>query len=90
MLTETEAVSHHDCVFGKWYYSDGQKNYGTLPVLRQIENPHAELHKIIREIIKAKESGNESDARALFSRVDPLSREIVGLINQLESEINKA
>jgi methyl-accepting chemotaxis protein len=88
MLTEKEAVSHHDCVFGKWYYSDGLKNYGQLPVLKQIEAPHAELHQTIRNIVAAKEAGREGDAQRLFTRVEPLSQQIVGLIDRLEQEIN--
>ncbi|WP_260292506.1 methyl-accepting chemotaxis protein [Sedimenticola hydrogenitrophicus] len=88
MLTEKEAVSHHDCVFGKWYYSDGLKNYGQLPVLKQIEAPHAELHQTIRNIVAAKEAGREGDAQMLFTRVEPLSQQIVGLIDRLEQEIN--
>lgn len=90
MLTEKEAMSHHDCVFGKWYYSDGIKNYSQLPALKQIEAPHAELHRTIKKIVQAKEAGNESQAQALFSQVEPLSDQIVGLINQLETEVNRA
>jgi methyl-accepting chemotaxis protein len=87
-LSEKEAVSHHDCVFGKWYYSEGVKNYGNIPVLKQIEAPHAELHSTIKRIIQAKESGNKSEAQGLFSKVEPLSQQIVGLIDRLETEIN--
>jgi methyl-accepting chemotaxis protein len=90
MLTEQEAVSHHDCVFGKWYYAEGIKSYGNLPVMKQIEPPHAELHQLIKKIIQAKEAGNDAEAQQLFARVEPLSGQIVSLIDQLEAEINKA
>ncbi|MCW8906209.1 MAG: CZB domain-containing protein, partial [Sedimenticola sp.] len=87
-LTQKEAVSHHDCVFGKWYYSDGVSNYGHLPVLKQIEAPHAELHQTIKKIIQAKESGKDGEAKALFGKIEPLSEQIVSLIDRLELEIN--
>ncbi len=90
MLSEKEAVSHHDCIFGKWYYAEGMKKYGNLPVMKQIEPPHAELHQIIQKIVKAKEAGNEADAQMLFSRIEPLSLQIVSLIDRLEAEINSA
>jgi len=90
MLTEKEAVSHHDCIFGKWYYSDGLKNYGSNATLKQIEAPHAELHKNIKRIIQAKQSGNDADAGRLFSQIEPLSKQIVSLISRLENEINTA
>lgn len=88
MLTEQEAVSHHDCLFGKWYYAEGMKNYGNLPVMKQIEAPHAELHQLIKKIVQAKQAGREADAEQLFVRVEPLSEQIVRLINRLEAEIN--
>ena len=87
-LSEQEAVSHQECVFGKWYYSDGVKSYGHLPVLKQIEAPHVELHQTIKKIIQAKEAGRDSEATALFGRIEPLSGQIVGLIERLELEIN--
>ncbi|TVO75832.1 methyl-accepting chemotaxis protein [Sedimenticola selenatireducens] len=90
MLTEQEAVSHHDCVFGKWYYAEGMKSYGHLPVMKQIEPPHAELHQLIKKIIQAKEAGKDAEAQQLFTRVEPLSGQIVSLIDRLEAEINKA
>ena len=88
MLSEQEAVSHHDCIFGKWYYSEGIKNYGNLPVLKQIETPHAELHQTIKKIVEAKEAGRDSDAQVLYARIEPLSEQIVSLIDRLEVEIN--
>ncbi|MCW8889920.1 MAG: methyl-accepting chemotaxis protein, partial [Sedimenticola sp.] len=90
MLTEQEAVSHHDCVFGKWYYGEGTKSYGELPVMKKIEAPHAELHQTIKKIVQAKEAGRDSDAQMLFTRIEPLSMEIVGLIDRLEADINNA
>lgn len=87
-LTEQEAVSHYDCVFGKWYYSDGVGNYGHLPVLKQIEAPHAELHQTIKKIIQAKEAGKDAEAKTLFNKIEPLSEQIVHLIDRLELEIN--
>lgn len=88
MLSEKEAVSHHDCVFGKWYYADGLKSYGHLPVLKQIETPHAELHQTIKKIVEAKQAGRDADAQMLFTRIEPLSKQIVTLIDRLELEIN--
>ncbi|WP_428606076.1 methyl-accepting chemotaxis protein [Sedimenticola sp.] len=90
MLTKQEAVSHHDCIFGKWYYTEGLKNYGQLPVMKQIEAPHQELHQTIKQIVEAKEAGRAADAQVLYTRVEPLSKQIVKLIDRLEVEINAA
>jgi len=40
-----------DCIFGKWYYGQGQV-LRSLPAFTQIEKPHEELHKIYMAIFK--------------------------------------
>ena len=40
-----------DCVFGDWYYGDGQA-LSTLPSFGQIEQPHNELHDLYMRIFK--------------------------------------
>ena len=83
-LTEAEAVSHQQCAFGKWYYSEGLKNYGHIRELKEVEEPHAELHRTIKEIIKAKSVGDTATAERLYANVDQLSRRIVALLDATE------
>jgi methyl-accepting chemotaxis protein len=83
-LTEAEAVSHQQCAFGKWYYSEGLKNYGHIRELKEVEEPHAELHRTIKEIIKAKSAGDKATAERLYGNVDQLSRRIVALLDATE------
>ena len=87
MLTEAQAVSHKECDFGKWYYSTGLQQYGQLPELARLEKPHAELHRLIKEIVKLKHAGREREAEATYTKVEPLSKEIVGLIDALEEKV---
>ncbi|MCG8489260.1 MAG: CZB domain-containing protein [Chromatiales bacterium] len=88
-LSHEEAVSHHDCVLGKWYYSDGLKQYGDIPEMRAIEKPHHELHELIKKIIEKKEGGHIKEAEALYSKIPPLSATIIGLLEQVEASIDK-
>jgi methyl-accepting chemotaxis protein len=83
-LTEAEAVSHQQCAFGKWYYGEGMKNYGHIQELRDVEEPHAELHRTIRDIVKAKNGGDVATAEGLYASVDSLSRRIVALLDAAE------
>ena len=85
-LTEAEAVSHHDCAFGKWYYSEGLKKHGDIAELREVEAPHAELHRTIKEIVRAKNAGDEASAERLYASVDDLSRRIVALLDAAEAK----
>jgi methyl-accepting chemotaxis protein len=88
-LTQDEVVSHHDCVLGKWYYSDGLSQYGDIPEMQQIEAPHKRLHQLIGEIVKLKESGNTEESEQLFEQIDPLSQEIIQQLSRVESKINE-
>ena len=83
-LTHEQAVSHRDCALGKWYYGDGLRRYGQLPEMKEIEPPHEELHKLIRQIIEAREAGRMEEAEDLYQKVGPLSKRIVGLIEAIE------
>ncbi|MCG7981465.1 MAG: CZB domain-containing protein [Candidatus Thiodiazotropha lotti] len=87
-LSHKEAVSHHDCVLGKWYYSDGLDQYGDIPEMRSIEKPHQELHELIKKIIEKKESGQSNEAEALYTKIAPLSSTIINLLEQVERSID--
>ena len=57
---EKVPVMHTDCIFGKWYYSDGRK-LASLPSYQAIEEPHNRLHAIYQEIFDllfTKDRGN--------------------------------
>ncbi|MDO8989036.1 MAG: methyl-accepting chemotaxis protein [Sideroxyarcus sp.] len=85
-LTEAEAVSHQQCAFGKWYYSEGLKNFGHIQELRDVEEPHAELHRTIKEIVQAMKSGDKAGAEKLYAKVDGISKRIVALLDSAESK----
>ncbi|CAK0774180.1 methyl-accepting chemotaxis protein [Gammaproteobacteria bacterium] len=86
-LTREQAVSHHHCQLGKWYYSEGLSKYGHIPEMRQIESPHAELHNIIKNILRLKEAGDTRGAEAEFSKVEAISKQIVGLLDKVEKKM---
>ena len=88
-LSEGEAVSHTACAFGKWYYSEGLEHYGQLPEMRQIEQPHTELHAAIKAIVQLKNDGDIQGAEREYAKVGPLSEKIVGLIDAIEGKINQ-
>jgi methyl-accepting chemotaxis protein len=85
-LTENEAVSHQHCAFGKWYYSEGLKLYGHIPELKAVEEPHAELHRTIKEIVKLMNAGDKAGAERLYANVSGISQRIVTLLGQVESK----
>jgi len=87
-LTEEQAVSHHHCVFGKWYYSEGLSKYGHIQELKNVEQPHEKLHQLIKQILQAKSSGNTSQAEGMYRQIEPISAQIVNLLDQVEMRVN--
>ncbi|GAB6041042.1 methyl-accepting chemotaxis protein [Endothiovibrio diazotrophicus] len=87
-LSEDQAVSHKECSLGRWYYAEGISEYGNLPEFKEIEQPHAEMHATVRRVIQLANAGNMAEAEQEFRKVDPLSREVVGHLNDVEMKIN--
>ncbi len=84
-MNEQEAVSHHDCDLGKWLYGQGLSRFGDLPQMQQLEKIHAEMHTLIKQVVRAGRSGDQRKAEAVFARVERYSDEIVALLEELES-----
>ncbi len=86
-LQPSEAVSHRECQLGQWYYSDGMEGLGHIPEMRTLEEPHEELHRLIKEIIDLREAGRVDEAEAAFRRVDTLSTGIVELLDRIQNQV---
>ena len=86
-LTESQAVSERDCALGKWYYAGGLEKFRDIPEMKQIERPHSELHKTVKEIMDLKNSGNIKEAEKAYKKIGPLSSEIVSLLNIIEKKV---
>jgi len=82
-----QAVSSHDCDFGRWLYSTGKERYGHSAALQTIEKPHDRLHKLIGEIIQAKKGGRTKEAEDKYHEVAQLSDQIVSGIDQLAQQV---
>ncbi len=85
-LSMEEAVSHHDCKFGKWYFSEGLQKYSHIPAIVEVDKPHEQLHELIRVIIDYKNAGRMEEAEQAYRQVAEISREIVKLLDQAEAE----
>ncbi len=86
-MSEAEAESHKHCQLGRWLYSEGLEKYGHKPSMRELEQTHAELHSLVRRILKMKTSGDVKGAEHEFERVARMSNELTGLLTQVEQEV---
>ncbi|MGM0593074.1 MAG: methyl-accepting chemotaxis protein [Pseudomonadota bacterium] len=86
-LSKEQAVSDHDCAFGKWYFGPGLEKFGHMPEMEQVRGPHAEMHGLIKKIIELKSQGRTEEAEREYEKVGPLSEQIVGLIERIKQQI---
>ncbi len=86
-LTESEAVSGHDCELGKWIDSHGLKDYGQLPEMQKLVKVHFRLHDVIKDIVHLKHAGKHDEAEICFNDVEPMGADIIRLLNALEQKV---
>jgi methyl-accepting chemotaxis protein len=86
-LTEAQAVSHKDCDLGKWMYAEGMAQLGTVPEMKTLEKVHINLHDTVKRIVSLKNQGKVADAEAEFTKIEPISDEIVELLTQVEKKV---
>ncbi|NOR51045.1 MAG: hypothetical protein GQ470_00355 [Gammaproteobacteria bacterium] len=83
-LTESEAVSHRDCDMGKWMYSVGLKEYGSIPEMKDLERLHEQFHTLVRKVVQLKNSGDEAGAMAEFLKIGELSDKVINLLDTVD------
>ncbi|BCB27166.1 hypothetical protein SKTS_20520 [Sulfurimicrobium lacus] len=84
-----QLVCHRECDLGRWFYSDGLHHYDHIPEMHELEPLHAALHQFIRALVENREQGKLWEAEACFSEVDPLSRQIVDLLERIERKASE-
>ena len=89
-LSTEEAVSHHECRFGRWYDGLAKRGFQIPPSLTKAEQPHESLHSLVRQIIQLSQEGRKSEAEKLYSRLDQVSANILGLLDKAGSEAGAA
>ena len=79
-LASEEAVSHHECKFGRWL--DGLAANAIPPSFIQAMKFHERLHNLVRQIIQLKQTGHTSEAERLFAELDEVSGVILERLDQ--------
>jgi methyl-accepting chemotaxis protein len=80
-------ASHLTCAFGKWYQSKGQQSCGQFPEFREIEAPHAQVHELGKQVVKAFNANDKAKAAELCEKMEASSMQLVGLLDKLNSSI---
>ncbi len=87
-IPREQAVSGHDCDFGRWYYGAAREQFTAhAGLLDALEAPHTRMHELIGRILEAKAAGRTVEAEAMYAEVEQLSERIVDGINRLIERI---
>ncbi|MFW5796028.1 MAG: methyl-accepting chemotaxis protein [Alkalispirochaeta sp.] len=87
MIDRSEAVSDRECALGEWYFGPGLERFGDLPAMKRIEEPHRQLHLLVREIMDLTDAGDRAGAFRKLDELGPLSEEIVELLHEVEGAL---
>jgi len=84
---DTEISDHTTCQFGKWYASEGQSFFGKNADYRNLQQPHALVHKSIIDVIELardnKLMNNTQSVIAKFEQAEQASIEMFQLMDKL-------
>jgi chemotaxis protein histidine kinase CheA len=89
-MTVEQAGSPTECALGKWLYSAALKNYGSIAEMQALEATHKHFHELIREVVALAAQGNQSQAECEFSKVKPLSKQIIELLSVAEKKVHES
>ncbi len=60
-------INPHKCAFGKWYYSYTAKNPEFGNLMKEWEEPHANLHNYAAALVEAEKAGNWQKAEDIYN-----------------------
>ena len=87
-IPDDELKDHTQCRLGQWYYGKGEKNFKTYGSFQRMEQPHARVHEIGKEIAALALQGQTDAACQKISEMENYSQQLFEHINELLKEVN--
>ena len=84
-----ELSDHLQCAFGKFYYSDGVKNYGTDPDFIAIEGYHIKVHELGISLMNAISNDVKTGNDVILNELQDVVGRLVGNLNILIDKYEK-
>ena len=76
-------VDHHNCAFGKFYYSKGKEIYGDMPEFKDIESLHIKIHSSAHEVIRAVKNHDCLSSQEKINVTFDIAEELLQKLNVL-------
>lgn len=83
LLKPEEVSSHKQCKFGLWYFSEGEKLFGTIELYQELGMVHERVHNAAREITALIAKGKHPEAREHMAVLNTLRRNMFALLDRL-------
>ncbi|MFH1063410.1 MAG: CZB domain-containing protein [Candidatus Omnitrophota bacterium] len=88
-ISEDQAVSSERCGLGQWLAREGLSKYGYIPLINDLDAVHTQMHKQVKQIIIAKNSGNTVQAEAGLIILQKISERVIELLTELDRGFDK-
>ena len=88
-VKKEELVSHKDCEFGKWLYSEGLSKNPDLKELQELDKVHFELHIMMKKVFDLVDRKDIAGARKEYVKLDILSKKIITLLTSVGLRIGE-
>jgi len=86
-LGPNEVADQTMCRLGKWYYQgEGSQSYSRLPGYRDIERPHADVHRTGREALDALRNSDPIRGADAIGRMEQASLEVIEALERIARE----
>ena len=83
-LNPNQITDHHSCEFGRWYFGEGNRQFGTLPTFKEVDSYHEQVHKTARNIAQMWHEGRQDEAYEAFKGFSELTKKLFDLLDDLE------
>lgn len=81
-----EFSDHTSCRLGKWYNTKGREEFGTTTMFRNLDRPHAAVHKNGVEAMKSIQNEDKEGCLEHLMAMEKASQEVVDLLDQLANQ----
>jgi len=96
-VTDELKKSSKECGFGLWYYTTGQKLFGTNVIFKKMESHHELFHSLINENLDCALTGgcmaknkSRDDIMKRFEDAEEHSNKLFSLMDELAAELGKS
>ncbi|MCW9012230.1 MAG: methyl-accepting chemotaxis protein [Gammaproteobacteria bacterium] len=86
-IPENELVDHTQCRLGQWYYNHGKDYYGNIDAFQRMEQPHARIHELGKEIAALTLNGQSDMACQKIDEMEQYSSHLSELIEDLLDKV---